>query len=189
MPFNRPAGYGRLPAAQTPNKWGTFMRHAIFFVAFCLATPAWAEFTGRVLYVNDGDTLTMRVDGKRVKVRLDGIDAPERGQPYAKSSRTSLVKLCMDQQAKVTDRGKDEEGLVLGSVTCRGKDANGEQVRQGLAWVYKRYIPMGSPLYEMESNARLQGIGLWQADKPVPPWEWREQKAKAAAEKALAAKK
>jgi endonuclease YncB( thermonuclease family) len=56
-----------------------------------------------------------------------------------------------------------------------GVDANAEQVRLGMAWVYVRYAPKNSPLYELESAARAQRVGLWAEPTPVPPWEWRRQ--------------
>jgi micrococcal nuclease len=145
--------------------------------AFCVGAPgaAVANFEGRVVGIHDGDTLTVRVEGKRVRVRLDGIDAPELGQPYGKSARRSLSELCRGKSASVVERGKDEEGRIIGSVRCGEVDANAEQVRRGMAWVYLRYLPLGSPLYELETNARLRRLGLWQGAEPVAPWKWREQ--------------
>ena len=144
----------------------------------CLyAGLAAAELAGRVLAVHDGDSLTLSVEGANVRVRLDGIDAPELGQRFGKSARRSLKKMCAGKDATVVDRGKDDQGRVVGSVSCGGVDANTEQVRRGMAWVFQRYLPLGSPLYEAESNARLRGIGLWRDSDPVPPWEWRKKRA------------
>jgi endonuclease YncB( thermonuclease family) len=145
---------------------------------FCGA--ALAELKGQVVAVSDGDTLTLRVDGQNVRVRLDGVDAPELGQPYGKSARRSLAQLCRGKDASVIERGKDEEGRILGSVRCGEVDANAEQVRRGMAWVHLRYLPLGSPLYEFEANARLRNVGLWRGADPVPPWEWRSRTQKAA---------
>ena len=134
-----------------------------------------AELSGRVVAVHDGDTLTIASQGKKLHVRLEGIDAPELAQRYGKSSRTALARLCRGKQAVVDERDKDEDGLLLGSVTCGGVDASAEQVKQGLAWVYRTYLPLGSPLYELETNARLMQRGLWRDKAPMPPWEWRKQ--------------
>lgn len=148
----------------------------VFTFLFCaLPLGALAELSGRVLAVHDGDTLTLVEHGKKVRVRLDGIDAPELAQRYGKSSRSALSRLCGGKKAVVTDRGKDEEGRVLGTVTCGKVDANAEQVKQGLAWVFRTYLPLGSPLYELETNARLTQRGLWRDKDPTPPWEWRKQ--------------
>ena len=143
-----------------------------------LAERAAADLQGRVVGVPDGDTLTIRVDGASLRVGLDGVDAPELGQPYGKSSRRSLAQLCRGKEASVVERGKDENGRVLGSVRCGELDANAEQVRLGMAWVHLRYLPLGSPLYEFEANARLRRVGLWRAKEPVPPWEWKARNSK-----------
>jgi endonuclease YncB( thermonuclease family) len=66
-----------------------------------------------------------------------------------------------------------ERGLLVGEVTCDDVRANEEQVRRGMAWVSPRQTGPGSALYELEAYARLQKVGLWAAEKPVPPWEWR----------------
>jgi endonuclease YncB( thermonuclease family) len=143
-----------------------------------LAGRAAADLQGRVVGVPDGDTLIIRVDGKSVRVGLDGVDAPELGQAYGKSARRSLAELCRGKEASVVERGKDEAGRILASVRCGEVDANAEQVRRGMAWVRSTYLPLGSPLYEFETNARLRRVGLWRAAKPVPPWEWRTQNSK-----------
>jgi endonuclease YncB( thermonuclease family) len=154
------------------------VRKTIVLTAFCagFCGPALAEVKGTVVAVNDGDTLTVRVDGKNMRVGLDGVDAPELGQPYGKSARRSLGQLCRGKEASLLVRGKDDEGRVLASVRCGEVDANAEQVRRGMAWVHLRYLPLGSPLYEFEANARLRGVGLWRSSDPVPPWEWRSRK-------------
>jgi endonuclease YncB( thermonuclease family) len=151
------------------------MRALVAFAVIFLPVTAVAELAGRVVAVHDGDTLTVSSQGKKVRVRLDGIDAPELEQRYGKSSRSALSRLCRGKQAVVDERGKNEEGLVLASVTCAGVDANAEQVKQGLAWVFRTYLPLGSPLYELETNARLMQRGLWRDKDPTPPWEWRKQ--------------
>lgn len=155
------------------------MRRAFFIVGSILPAIALADLSGRVVAVHDGDTLTLAEHGKKVRVRLAGIDAPELAQRYGRSSRAALSRLCRGKEATVAERGKDDDGLLLGSVTCKGKegevDANAEQVKQGLAWVFRTYLPLGSPLYELETNARLMQRGLWRDEEPVAPWEWRKQ--------------
>jgi endonuclease YncB( thermonuclease family) len=140
---------------------------------------AFADFSGRVVKVSDGDSLTVLVKKRQVRVRLEGIDAPERGQAFSKRSRQSLVDMCAGKAAEVTDRGKDRYGRTIGGVSCAGIDANSAQVRRGMAWVFTRYVPIGSPLYEFEAYARLRQIGLWADPRAVAPWEWRRAKAKA----------
>jgi endonuclease YncB( thermonuclease family) len=81
--------------------------------------------------------------------------------------------LCEGKQAHVGERGKDRYGRTVGVVTCAGMDANAEQVRRGLACVFVRYAPAGSPLYALESAARNSRAGLWADTRPVAPWDWR----------------
>ncbi len=153
------------------------MRTLFAFAIALVPLAALAELSGRVVAVHDGDTLTIAAEGRKLRVRLEGIDAPELAQRYGKSSRSALARLCRGKQAIVDDRGKDEDGVLLASVTCAGVDAGAEQVKQGLAWVYRTYLPLGSPLYELETNARLMQRGLWRDKDPTPPWEWRKQHA------------
>ena len=140
---------------------------------------ALADVSGRVVHVHDGDSLTVIDQGKKLRVRLAGIDAPELSQPYGWKALRSLAKLCRGKEATLVERGKDEDGGLLASVACAGSggektDASAEQVKKGLAWVFRTYLPLGSPLYEMETSARLLQKGLWKDKEPVPPWEWRK---------------
>ena len=152
-----------------------------FFLALLLSMgaplAALGDVTARVLHVHDGDSLTVIDQGKKLRVRLAGIDAPELSQPYGWKALRSLSKLCRGKEATLVERGKDEDGRVLASVTCDKADASAEQVKKGLAWVFRTYLPLGSPLYEMETSARLLQKGLWKDKDPVPPWEWRKQHA------------
>jgi endonuclease YncB( thermonuclease family) len=134
------------------------------------------ELAGRVVSIQDGDTLTVLVSRRQIKVRLADIDAPERKQPFGTRSRQSLADLCAGKDARIAEQGRDRYGRTLGRVTCASVDANAEQVRRGMAWVYERYAPKGSPLYVVQTEARAARRGLWQDARPVPPWEWRRAK-------------
>ena len=135
-----------------------------------------SELVGRVVAIADGDTLTVLVTRQQIKVRLTDIDAPERKQPFGTRSRQSLADMCAGKDARIAEQGKDRYGRTLGRVSCAGVDANAEQVRRGMAWVYVRYAPKDSPLYVVEAEARAARRGLWQDARPVPPWEWRKRK-------------
>jgi endonuclease YncB( thermonuclease family) len=153
------------------------MRVILFLIAFIVAPTALADFTGRVVKNSDGDTLTVLVDKKQIRVRLDAIDAPEQGQAFGKRSQQSLAELCAAKDARVAERGNDRYGRTIGVVTCAAMDANAEQLRCGMAWVYVKYAPKGSPLFELERAARGTRVGLWVDPGPVPPWEWRNGRA------------
>ena len=150
------------------------MRIPVFIALAIASQPALGDFSGPVVRVQDGDTLTVLVARAEVRVRLDGIDAPEMAQPYGRRSRESLAELCAAKQAQVTEQGRDRYGRTIGRVSCAGVSANAEQVRRGMAWVFVRYAPPGSPLYALEQDARGRREGLWADGRPTAPWEWRK---------------
>jgi endonuclease YncB( thermonuclease family) len=149
-------------------------RLLLLVLAFAAQT-AWAEtLVGRVVRVADGDTLTLLIDRKQIKVRLTEIDAPESKQAFGQRSRQSLGDMCAGQDAVVQAAGRDKYGRVLGRVACRGVDANAEQVRRGMAWVFDRYVTDRS-LYALQNEARASQVGLWADKSPTAPWTWRAQ--------------
>jgi endonuclease YncB( thermonuclease family) len=152
------------------------MRAVVFLAVVALAPcNALADFVGRVVNVSDGDTVTVLVEYRTVRIRLDSIDAPELKQPFGKRSQQSLAQLCAAKTARVQDTGLDRYGRTVGWIVCDGVDANSEQVRRGMAWVYERYAPRNSPLYGFEGEARGTRRGLWADPQPVAPWEWRRK--------------
>jgi endonuclease YncB( thermonuclease family) len=133
--------------------------------------------SGQVVTIVDGDTLTILDTGKkRHNIRLADIDAPERGQPFYVRSAQSLAAVCFRKQATVETQSKDRHGPLIAKVNCAGVDANGEQVRRGMAWTFKLYAPATSALYEIEAYARLRQLGLWADAQPIAPWDWRARK-------------
>lgn len=144
------------------------------FILF-VALPAYADFTGKVVAVSDGDTITVLRGSEQVKIRLAEIDAPEKAQAFGNSAKQSLSDLCFGKIASIVDQGKDRYKRTLGQVTCNGIDSNTEQVRRGMAWVYRKYTLKDSPLHTVESEAKAAERGLWADAEPVPPWEWRHR--------------
>jgi endonuclease YncB( thermonuclease family) len=141
--------------------------------------------TGKVVGVADGDTLTLDSEGRRVVVRLSGIDAPERGrpngQPFGRKSGDELRALALHQVVTVETHKQDRYGREVGTVEVGGKDLGLEQVRSGMAWVFRRYLkelpPARRTVYlAAEEEARAQRRGLWSEGAPLPPWEWRALK-------------
>jgi endonuclease YncB( thermonuclease family) len=131
--------------------------------------------TGRVVRIQDGDTLTVLIAHHQVRVRLADIDAPEPHQPFYAQSRQSLAALCFKNEAQLEVRGRDRNKRPVAYVACGGVDANAEQVRKGLAWVEPRFAPKGSRLYALHDEAKAAGRGLWADPHPIPPWEWRRK--------------
>jgi endonuclease YncB( thermonuclease family) len=151
-----------------------------FVISWGFPLAVLADVSGRVVHVHDGDSLTLMDHGKKLRVRLAGIDAPELAQPYGWQALHALSKLCRGKEATLVERGKEDDGRIIASVTCEKTDASAEQVKKGLAWVFRTYLPLGSPLYELETSARLMQRGLWRDKDPMPPWEWRKQHPAAA---------
>lgn len=131
-----------------------------------------------VIAVADGDTLTARCGTpgayQQVKVRLAEIDAPERGQPFGDSSRQHLANLCFHKAAHIRPQTSDRFGRTVARVECEGTDANGEQVRAGMAWAYTRYLTDPS-IAQLEEQTRGARAGLWADPSPTPPWDWRHR--------------
>lgn len=154
------------------------MRPALLVLASLLSFPAFAQhgeaaFRGEVIHITDGDNLTIVTDKEWIRVRLAGVDAPERNQPYGTRASQSLSDLCFWQEVIVTPVGKDEYGRIFGRVRCGDVDAGKEQVRRGMAWVYDRYIKDPS-LIPLQEEAQAAKRGLWADPYAKPPWEWRE---------------
>ena len=127
----------------------------------------------RVVGVTDGDTLTVLAKGNQpVKVRLVGIDAPERDQPFGQRSRQSLSELAFGQTATVAVQKTDDYGRTVGTVTVGGVNVEAEQVWRGLAWVYRQYSD-DAQLLALEAEAKAARRGLWADANPLPPWAWR----------------
>lgn len=151
-------------------------------VLLTLALTAHAEtITGRVVGVADGDTITV-LDADKVqhKIRLSGIDAPEKKQAFGNRSKESLSALAFDKTVNVETEKRDRYGRQIGKVLVDGRDVNLVQVERGMAWFYRQYqrdqAPNDRRLYEAaEDAARADKRGLWRDDGPVPPWEFRHR--------------
>ena len=135
-----------------------------------------ADFSGRVVKVTDGDTVHVLDGQQTIKVRLLCIDSPERGQPYGNAAREHLAGMVAGKQVHVTSSGTDRYGRTLGKLYFDDSDtsANWRMVRDGYAWDYLRYS-CGIDYANAERAAHDEGLGLWQEDDPVPPWEWRRK--------------
>jgi endonuclease YncB( thermonuclease family) len=162
---------------------GNGLRRLLLLLCFAGHDVHAETISGRVITVVDGDTLTVLDAGnKRRSLRLAGVDAPERGQPFYVESARSLAAVCYRKPATVETAPKDASVPLVAKVECAGVDASSEQVRRGMAWTAKAYVPLGSALVELEAYARLRQLGLWADPDPVAPWEWRaRQGAKAPA--------
>ncbi len=133
------------------------------------------ELHGRVVGIGDGDTLTLLTGTREeVRVRLAGIDTPERGQPFGDRARQALSDLAFGRQVRVVVADTDRYGRTVGRVFAGGLDVNADLVRSGATWVFRRYSD-DPELLRLEAEARAARRGLWGLPEAqrVPPWEWR----------------
>ncbi len=162
------------------------MQRIIFFfvlaASLALFPLAWADITGYVVGVADGDTITV-LDADKVqhKIRLTGIDAPEKKQPFGNRSKQNLSDMVFNKIVTVETDKRDRYGRELGKVLAGGVEVNLEQVRAGMAWHYKAYertqSAAGRQAYaDAENEAKAAKRGLWADAVSVPPWEWRHSK-------------
>lgn len=130
--------------------------------------------------VSDGDTLALLDDKKtQHKIRLSGIDSPEKRQPFGQACKRSLSDLSYGRTVVIEANKVDRYGRLIGKVLVDGHDANLEQVRRGCGWHYKKYQNEQSLDDRLKYNAaeelaRANRVGLWGDRAPVPPWDWRK---------------
>ena len=165
--------------------------------ALCAGAQAYT-LSGRVVAISDGDTITvMDVHKRQRKVRIAGIEAPEKTQPYGDRSTRHLSDLVYDKSVDVEWRKYDAYGRIFGKVMVAAPnacpavrtdcpktlDAGLAQIVAGLAWHYRHYeeeqVPQDRAAYSFAENvARRKRTGLWADTAPVPPWQWRDQHKK-----------
>ena len=161
----------------------TFLRLVPLILAFLLLSPVNADtFTGQVVRILDGDTVDVLVDRTPQRVRLTGIDAPEKAQPFGTKAKQALADLAGGQEVQVDWHKKDRYGRTVGKILVQSQDANLSMVSAGLAWWYRQYAGEQSPedrtLYDAaEAKAKTGRLGLWVDPNPMPPWEFRHQPA------------
>lgn len=134
-----------------------------------------AEIVGKVVRIADGDTITVLDDEKhQFRIRLNGIDAPESGQPMGAKSKQALSEKIFSKQVVVKTHGKDKYKRIIGDVFLDNRNINFEMVADGWAWHFKKYST-DEKLAKAETAAREKKLGLWSYAESVPPWEWRDR--------------
>jgi endonuclease YncB( thermonuclease family) len=138
---------------------------------------------GRVVGVTDGDTLAV-LDGsdQQFKIRLSGIDAPEKRQPFGNRAKESLSEMVFGKQVVVESSKEDRYRRKVGKVLHDGTDVNLEQIKRGMAWHYIAYAKEQAPAdreayASAEAEAKAQRRGLWRETGQSAPWEVRRIKA------------
>ena len=143
----------------------------LFALVGLIAAPAYAY---KVISIADGDTLTVLVERRPIKIRLAGIDAPEKNQAFGSRSQQSLSELCFNKEADYRKIDEDQYGRIVAMVRCDGVDANRAQVERGMAWVYLRFS-RDPKMLALQDAAKAARRGLWADKDPTPPWQFRQQ--------------
>ncbi|MCZ4319184.1 thermonuclease family protein [Aequorivita viscosa] len=130
---------------------------------------------GKVIKIADGDTFTLIFDnGYNVRVRLNGIDTPEKKQAFSKKAKQELSSMIFNKNVRVDYSSKDRYGRVLGDVYVGDLNVNEEMIKRGMAWHYKKYSD-DENLAHLEIEAQRNKIGIWSDPNPIPPWEFRKK--------------
>lgn len=157
------------------------MKSYIVALLFVLSSTAAFAWPGTVTQVHDGDTITVeREDTKeKVRVRLYGVDAPEKKQPFGKEA-TGGAGVVFGKRVSITEIASDRYGRSVAIVVDldTGTSLQETMLESGLAWVYPQYCKGCTTWRAMEKEARAKRVGLWQDERPVQPWEWRKSKKK-----------
>jgi micrococcal nuclease len=146
----------------------------LLLIIICFLLSSIEQQTGKVVKVIDGDTFDLMSD-KKIRIRMFGIDSPERGQPYNVKAREFTAALIAGKEINVAIRNKDRYGRFVCDVYLDdGTYVNAEIVKAGYAWLFTRYSN-DAELARLQEDARKSKRGLWQDDNPVPPWEFRRR--------------
>lgn len=139
----------------------------------CVAQPH--QLKGKVVAIADGDTFTLLHHQEQIRIRLHGIDCPERGQDFGTVAREKLSSLIFGKEVTVTVMDTDRYGRTIGLVQVDTMVVNTELLRAGLAWHYKQYDKQAHWAI-LELEAREAKRGLWAHPNPIAPWEFRRKK-------------
>ena len=153
--------------------------YLLIFLTFYQLT--YADETGVITKIIDGDTVYLNSNGKEFKIRLQFIDAPELEQSFGKESKLLLENLVLNKEVILKGNMKDRYQRLLGILFLNNKDINLYMIKVGAAWHYKKYAKLDQTKkkyfeYETtENEARDKKFGLWR-DDAIPPWVWRKNK-------------
>ena len=148
----------------------------LFIAIFLFSTPAFS-FTALVVSVKDGDTIEVLSHGRAKRIRLHGIDCPEKRQAYGYRAKLATSVLTFGQAVTIHPREKDRYGRLVADVSLADEtNVNQLLVKDGWCWWYRKYAPDDTVLETLETEARQTKRGLWVDPNPVPPWVYRKMK-------------
>ena len=170
----------RITIALGHQRWLNMQRRLFLSVVLSLAllpmTVAFADFSGPVVGVIDGDTLEVLHNQHPERIRLSGIDCPEKKQAFGQRAKQAASALAFGKDVTIQTHGHDKYTRTIGDVILPdGMNLNQQLVKQGWCWWYRKYAPKDTVLEQLETDAREGRKGLWADPQPVPPWEWRKK--------------
>lgn len=130
------------------------------------------EYSGTILRVIDGDTFVFQTETGNLKVRMFGIDAPEKSQEFGQESKAFLERY-NHKAGNLKKTGIDKYGRILGILFIDKVNVNLESVKLGFAWDY-RYYNKDNAFAQAEKEAKEKRLGLWKYPNPTPPWNYRK---------------
>lgn len=160
----KPGSYKKLPEGVSISKYGTLLAQ------------------GKVVSVADADTITvLGKDKKRYRIRLQGIDAPEKKQAYGALCKTKMTQLLKNQRVDVEAYKRDRYKRIIAKVKLRDNDVALQMIRSGCGWHYTAYADEQSwsdqrAYAKAERDARQQQLGLWRDANPEAPWDYRRRR-------------
>jgi endonuclease YncB( thermonuclease family) len=150
------------------------MKFLLIYLLFIVNIYA-NQIKGKVIHISDGDTIhILTTEKEKYKIRLNDIDAPESKQAFGNKSKENLKKYIYNKNVTIVYNTKDKYGRILGTVYLNNHDINLQQVKDGFAWVYKKYSK-NIIYYKAEIDAQNKRKGLWQDKNPIEPWIYRKK--------------
>lgn len=134
-------------------------------------------WSGKVVGISDGDTIKVLHGHQQVKIRLHGIDTPEKKQAFGNKAQQFTANMVAGKIVDIDETDTDKYGRTVAIVTVNGKNLNESLVTAGFAWVYRKYCKQSfcDDWLRFEANARKNKIGLWNDSHAMAPWEWRHK--------------
>jgi micrococcal nuclease len=146
---------------------------SILFLALSFSISV---FTAKVIGITDGDSIVvLNEKNEQIKIRLEGIDCPEKGQAFGQKAKQATSDLCFNRSVRIEKYGTDFFGRTLARVYVGNVCVNKELIKQGMAWHFKKYNK-DPELAKLEIEARKAKVGLWAPENAIAPWNWRKIK-------------
>jgi micrococcal nuclease len=132
-----------------------------------------ADFEGEVIRVLDGDTIEVLHEKHPERIRLYGIDCPEKGQSFGQKAKQATSSLLFGKDVRIETHGRDKHRRTLGTVFDGDLNVNQELVKEGWCWWFRKFVPKDQTMKQFEQAAKDAKKGLWADPNPVPPWLYR----------------